>query len=1191
MPQNYDACRPATTPPATYTNTGSEPAFATGFPSLKQNDIVVFTGNAATNTWTAVPQTDYSVNSQNPQNIQQVVFNTAPGTDVMIMRRTDLCTLVRTFQAGQSIRAQDLNNALLQQLYLHQEMYEFISEQFFNGGDLVLDGLASLGDTYWDKTDETIDSGETWVGGDAHVATTGAIDNRIDAKITASEGNQNLQAVTDRGNTTTRPIRAASLETGNTLLPATTTLNADGTASFCSGNAVIDASGEMTLNSDINIRNVDYTWPSSAGEAGTVLSTTGNGELAWTTPEGEADTLQSVCDRGNTTTTGATFGDVLKVDRGLDANRNNACIAIDNNDQNNVIILKNDGSADFAGGSTKLYANGSVDLYRKTTTGTNGLLTFHSDVGGTREEKAIITASGSAEFDGSVQSGGDPEGGSDNGIALYPDGFIRASRTNNSDSIWIGFKTGTSAPTSAIKADGSATFSGNIQAAGLTDGTTTKTMTEVLAGGGGSGTTDLGIANRGATTLDVTSSTGDNATIPAATTSLAGLMTADDKTLLGNVGNPLLYQGTVDLTTATVPANPEQGWTYANTGTGAVNSAWVAVSSLDAGDDVTTGDLVVWNGLQFTHIPTGGQGIAQNLQQVTDLGNTTTNGATFGSDVFVTGSEAFTNGAANLAESYSKAAFRVTPASNSSNCINIGPEGTGSNMYLQGSNNPGNAARDIYAQRFGGSIFLGDSNIELNADGSGLFESSLTVTRTNAAGLPSFGSYDGLVVKAQSYTGGNPTTNAKISADGSADFASGVQVGTTGADTTNPGGFVYSTRWIDNDNRASAALNGAANDGNLASLLVIDRSDGAGVETVVVKPDGSASFAAGKTIITDSGNVKSGDFDTDVGAFLGSAGTIAARIDGGGNVDNCFTAYNGGTTSEFEVASIHADGSASFAGPIDVGTVSGSTPFAQITAGSVQARPNTFSDLTFAGYATSGADPVFSVNGQGSAKFGTGNSFFDWRQGNGVCQISTNSGTANQALLYGQSQVGGSTLDAFKFTAGGSAEFSGKITSAETVGSDPNNTVVTKGYVDAAGGFDFPSGTVMLFYQANAPTGFTKVATQNNKALRVVSGSGGGTGGSVDFTTAFSDKSGSLSGATVGGSTLSTSQMPSHSHLMVATEGGTGTFKRMQGTTSNASQNTGSTGSSSSHTHSITGGSVSFNVDVQYIDLILASRN
>jgi hypothetical protein len=46
-----------------------------------------------------------------------------------------------------------------------------------------------------------------------------------------------------------------------------------------------------------------------------------------------------------------------------------------------------------------------------------------------------------------------------------------------------------------------------------------------------------------------------------------------------------------------------------------------------------------------------------------------------------------------------------------------------------------------------------------------------------------------------------------------------------------------------------------------------------------------------------------------------------------------------------------------------------------------------------------------------------------------------------------------------------------------------------------------PSGTVMLFYQAAAPTGWTKLTTQNDKALRVVSGSGGVAGGTNAFST------------------------------------------------------------------------------------------
>jgi hypothetical protein len=134
----------------------------------------------------------------------------------------------------------------------------------------------------------------------------------------------------------------------------------------------------------------------------------------------------------------------------------------------------------------------------------------------------------------------------------------------------------------------------------------------------------------------------------------------------------------------------------------------------------------------------------------------------------------------------------------------------------------------------------------------------------------------------------------------------------------------------------------------------------------------------------------------------------------------------------------------------------------------------------------------------------------------------------------------------------------------------------------------------MLFYQASAPTGFTQVTTQNNKALRVVSGTGGGTGGSVDFTTAFSDKSGSLSGATVGGTTLTTAQLASHNHSFQT--GNDNDQQNYTGVVFAYNRNVqysyvNNTGSSSSHTHSITGGSVNFDIEVEYIDVILASRN
>ena len=50
---------------------------------------------------------------------------------------------------------------------------------------------------------------------------------------------------------------------------------------------------------------------------------------------------------------------------------------------------------------------------------------------------------------------------------------------------------------------------------------------------------------------------------------------------------------------------------------------------------------------------------------------------------------------------------------------------------------------------------------------------------------------------------------------------------------------------------------------------------------------------------------------------------------------------------------------------------------------------------------------------------------------------------------------------------------------------------------------EIASGTVMLFMQTAAPTGWTKSTTHNNKAIRIVSGTATSSGGSTAFTSAI----------------------------------------------------------------------------------------
>lgn len=75
----------------------------------------------------------------------------------------------------------------------------------------------------------------------------------------------------------------------------------------------------------------------------------------------------------------------------------------------------------------------------------------------------------------------------------------------------------------------------------------------------------------------------------------------------------------------------------------------------------------------------------------------------------------------------------------------------------------------------------------------------------------------------------------------------------------------------------------------------------------------------------------------------------------------------------------------------------------------------------------------------------------------------------------------------------------------------------------------FPSGTKLVFAQASAPAGWTQDTSANDMALRVVSGTGGGTGGSMG-----------LSSATTGNHTLITSEIPNHPHTATVTEPNSG---------------------------------------------------
>jgi hypothetical protein len=167
--------------------------------------------------------------------------------------------------------------------------------------------------------------------------------------------------------------------------------------------------------------------------------------------------------------------------------------------------------------------------------------------------------------------------------------------------------------------------------------------------------------------------------------------------------------------------------------------------------------------------------------------------------------------------------------------------------------------------------------------------------------------------------------------------------------------------------------------------------------------------------------------------------------------------------------------------------------------------------------------------------------------------------------------------------------FSGAVTATSFAGDG-------SGLTGLGGGF--PSGTKMLFGQTAAPTGWTKITSNNDAALRIVSGTVG-TGGSVALSTALATPSvtGTISGST-GSHTLSTAEMPSHNHSYTQRTGSS-TIKwdyfsnATNVTTSNSGSSTGSTGGGGSHNHSLsaTFSSGTATINVKYVDVIMASKD
>jgi hypothetical protein len=243
-----------------------------------------------------------------------------------------------------------------------------------------------------------------------------------------------------------------------------------------------------------------------------------------------------------------------------------------------------------------------------------------------------------------------------------------------------------------------------------------------------------------------------------------------------------------------------------------------------------------------------------------------------------------------------------------------------------------------------------------------------------------------------------------------------------------------------------------------------------------------------------------------------------------------------------------------------------------------------------------------------------GKTMFVYNNGTNVVDATTylSSLTLGTALPVASGGTGASSQTAYAVLAGGTTS-TGAYQSVASVGT--SGQVLTSNGAGALPTFQtistkaFPTGTRMSFQQTAAPTGWTKDTTAglDNSAMRIVTGSVVN-GGSVNFTTAFASQTptGSVSitsvTGTAGATTLTTPQIPSHTHSttskLFGQYGGSPVFPTHTGPNPSATATlvTGATGGGGSHDHpfSFTSGSGTFtgtaiNLAVKYYDFIIAT--
>lgn len=412
-----------------------------------------------------------------------------------------------------------------------------------------------------------------------------------------------------------------------------------------------------------------------------------------------------------------------------------------------------------------------------------------------------------------------------------------------------------------------------------------------------SGRTDLGVDNKTAFAFDVTSSTGSNVTLPAATDSEAGLMTAGDKNSVDNgwqrISGTLspINAGDDVLIGGVLPDAPN----LSLSSTGSVVQKGSLLISRSGGGSGAPFIRMENDGTRYAELAIDGFYLGGTISNRTANISLNTNGnATFLGDVD-SGTQNLNTSSAAGAKIFSQGAFQAQRPSDNANSIYIGYQGKTRTVDIKAD---GNAT-------FNGDIVSG-SNPALSTSNEGIVLRSRGTVTVNRP--------DALAIWA-GYQTGTPGVTSVINADGSTQFSGNIAVNRTSANET----YIYGTI----NGTATASLTGEKF--MLGGVIP-------SAPAITLGSDGTGSFATGRSNITTQGtintNAANGDVLTlkrdgdlgNVGVVYGvSTNGVRAGLGSPGRFSIGPVGSNLVTSAVIELNGI--DGSATFNGLLKAGTI------------------------------------------------------------------------------------------------------------------------------------------------------------------------------------------------------------------------------------------------------------------------------